>query len=56
MILAGILVGVVQGLATAYLDPVVGGAVGSVLPFVIMLLVLFIRPTGMFGWRTIERV
>jgi branched-chain amino acid transport system permease protein len=56
LLLAGVLVGVVQGLATAYLDPLVGGAVGSVLPFVIMLLVLFIRPTGMFGWRTIERV
>jgi len=27
-----------------------------VLPFVIMLLVLLIRPTGMFGWKTIERV
>lgn len=56
LLLAGILVGVVQGLGAAYLDPLVGGAVGSVLPFVIMLLVLFIRPTGMFGWRTIERV
>ena len=56
LLLAGILVGIVQGLAAAYLDPLLGGAVGSVLPFVIMLLVLFIRPTGMFGWRTIERV
>ena len=34
----------------------VGGAVGSILPFVIMLGILFIRPTGMFGWKTIERV
>ncbi len=56
LLLAGIIVGVVQGLAIAYLDPMVGGAVGSVLPFVIMLGILFIRPTGMFGWKTIERV
>jgi len=56
LLIAGILVGVVQGLATAYLDPIVGGAVGSVLPFVIMLIVLLVRPTGMFGWKTIERV
>lgn len=56
LLLAGVIVGVIQGLATAYLDPVVGGAVGSVLPFVIMLLILLIRPTGLFGWRTIERV
>lgn len=56
LLLAGVIVGVIQGLATAYLDPIVGGAVGSVLPFVIMLLILLIRPTGLFGWRTIERV
>ena len=47
---------VLTGLAVAYLDPWVGGAVGSVLPFLIMLGILFIRPTGMFGWKTIERV
>jgi len=56
LLVAGIIVGVIQGLAVAYLDPLVGGAVGSVLPFLIMLAILFIRPTGMFGWRTIERV
>jgi branched-chain amino acid transport system permease protein len=56
LLIAGIIVGVVQSLAVAYLDPLVGGAVGSILPFVIMLGILFIRPTGMFGWKTIERV
>ncbi|QXR35329.1 branched-chain amino acid ABC transporter permease [Alcaligenes aquatilis] len=56
LLLAGILVGVIQSLASAYLDPIVGGSLGSVFPFIIMLLVLLIRPTGMFGWKTIERV
>ena len=56
LLLAGVLVGVIQGLASAYLDPLVGGAIGSVFPFIIMLLMLLIRPTGMFGWKTIERV
>jgi branched-chain amino acid transport system permease protein len=56
LLLAGVLVGVIQGLASAYLDPLVGGALGSVFPFIIMLVVLLIRPTGMFGWKTIERV
>jgi len=56
LLVAGAIVGMVQGLATAYLDPLVGGAVGSVLPFIIMLLILLVRPTGLFGWRTIERV
>lgn len=56
VLLAGLIVGAVQGLVTAYVDPVIGGAVGSVFPFVIMLVILFVRPTGMFGWKTIERV
>ncbi|MEI2624031.1 MAG: branched-chain amino acid ABC transporter permease [Giesbergeria sp.] len=56
LLLAGVLVGVIQGLASAYLDPIVGGSLGSVFPFIIMLVVLLIRPTGMFGWKTIERV
>jgi branched-chain amino acid transport system permease protein len=56
LLLAGLLVGIVQALTMAYLDPLVGGAVGSVLPFIIMLLVLLFKPTGMFGWKTIERV
>lgn len=56
VLLAGLIVGIIQGLVTAYFDPVIGGSVGSVFPFVIMLVILFIRPTGMFGWKTIERV
>lgn len=56
LILAGILIGVVQGLAAGYLDPAFGASVSSILPFVIMLIILFVRPTGMFGWKTIERV
>lgn len=56
VLLAGLITGVIQGLVTAYVDPVVGGAVGSVFPFIIMLIILFVRPTGLFGWKTIERV
>ncbi|MCG8381242.1 MAG: branched-chain amino acid ABC transporter permease [Gammaproteobacteria bacterium] len=56
LILAGLIMGVVQGLAEGYLDPIVGGSVGSILPFFIMVFILFVRPTGLFGWKTIERV
>jgi len=56
LILAGVIVGVAQSLATNYLDPLVGGALGTVVPYLIMLGILLIRPTGLFGWRTIERV
>lgn len=56
VLLAGLIVGTIQGLVTAYVDPIIGGAVGSVFPFLIMLAILFIRPTGMFGWKIIQRV
>lgn len=56
VLLAGIIVGTIQGLVTAYLDPMIGGSVGSVFPMIVMLAILFIRPTGMFGWKTVERV
>ncbi|WP_428248226.1 branched-chain amino acid ABC transporter permease [Ferrovibrio sp.] len=56
VLLAGIIVGIIQGLVTAYIDPALGGSVGSVFPFIIMLAILFIRPTGMFGWKMVERV
>lgn len=56
LLLAGLIIGAVQGLGVGYLDPWIGAAIGSVLPFVIMVLILFVRPSGLFGWRTIERV
>lgn len=56
LLLAGAVMGVLQSLVGAYVDPVIGGSASSIVPYVFMLLMLFIRPTGMFGWRTIERV
>jgi branched-chain amino acid transport system permease protein len=56
LILAGIIIGIAQSLTTNYLDPLIGGSLGSVVPYIIMLAILLIRPTGLFGWRTIERV
>lgn len=53
---AGLIVGIATGLASLYLDPLVGGGVSTVFPYLIMLLVLFVRPSGLFGWKTIERV
>ena len=56
LMLAGAIVGMLQALVGAYVDPVIGGAASSVVPYVFMLGMLFVRPTGLFGWRTIERV
>ncbi len=56
LIPAGLIVGVATGLAAGYLDPIVGGSMGAVFPYIIMIAILFIRPTGLFGWEEIERV
>ena len=54
--LAGILIGVGEALAMAYLDPHTNGAASAVLPFCVMIGVLLIRPQGLFGWKKIERL
>lgn len=56
LILAGAIVGIVQALVAAYVDPAIGGSASSIVPFVFMLLILLVRPTGLFGWRHVERV
>jgi len=53
---AGVIVGVGEVLASRYLDPYTQGAASLVFPYVIMILVLLIRPQGLFGWKKIARL
>jgi branched-chain amino acid transport system permease protein len=55
-LVGGIIVGVCEALAGAYIDPL--GLVGfkDVAPYILLLIVLFIRPYGLFGTVRIERV
>jgi branched-chain amino acid transport system permease protein len=55
-IVAGFIIGVIENLAGGYIDPLVGGGVKEVVPFVILVLVLMIKPYGLFGKKEIERV
>ncbi|SNR53518.1 branched-chain amino acid ABC transporter permease [Blastococcus mobilis] len=56
LIPAGIIVGVAQGLAAGYIDPLIGGSFSAVFPYLVMVTILFLRPSGLFGWRIVERV
>ncbi|MBW2091835.1 MAG: branched-chain amino acid ABC transporter permease [Deltaproteobacteria bacterium] len=56
LVLAGLIIGVSIGVAEYLLDPIFQGGVASIFPYVIMLIVLLIRPSGLFGWKTIERI
>lgn len=55
-IVGGFAIGILQNMAGGYLDPLVGGGLKDVVPFIIVLLILMIKPHGLFGSRGIERV
>jgi branched-chain amino acid transport system permease protein len=57
-ILAGLILGVLENLAAGYLDPLMpsGGGLANVFPFLVMIIVLIIRPYGLFGLKRIERI
>lgn len=56
VLIAGIIVGLAESLATGILDPLVGGGTRDVVASVIILLTLLFRPHGLFGREHIERV
>jgi len=51
-LLGGIIVGVAESLGGHY----IGGEYSDIIPFILMLLILLVRPYGLFGERTIERI
>ncbi|MEW6124593.1 MAG: branched-chain amino acid ABC transporter permease [Pseudomonadota bacterium] len=56
VLVAGVLVGLAESLATGFLDPIVGGGTRDVVASVIILVTLLLRPHGLFGREHIERV
>ena len=55
-IIGGLAIGVIENLAGGYLDQIVGGGVKDVTPFVVLFLILLVKPYGLFGKKEIERV
>lgn len=55
-IVGGFIIGVLQSLAGGYLDPLVGGGLKEVVPFIVVVLILMVKPNGLFGKGGIERV
>ena len=56
VLLAGLIVGVCESLATGIIDPLVGGGTRDIVASVIILITLLVRPYGLFGREHIERV
>ncbi len=55
-VVGGFIVGLVENIAGGYLDPYVGGGVKDLAPFVVLVLILLIKPYGLFGKEDIERL
>ena len=55
-IVAGLIIGIAEGLASGYIDPLVGGGIAEVFAFAIAIVSLLIWPYGLFGLRRIERI
>lgn len=63
-VIGGLLIGVVEAVVSAYHRDIFDGSVlpelssniGPVTPFIVMFLVLLVRPYGLFGTKEVERV
>ena len=55
-VLGGLIIGILENLSGGYLDHYFGGGVKEVAPFVILVIILMIKPYGLFGTEEIERV
>ena len=57
-VVGGLIIGVVSVLCAGYQDELsfLGRGIGTTAPYVVMLLVLLVRPSGLFGTREVTRV
>ncbi|MDW8041396.1 MAG: branched-chain amino acid ABC transporter permease [Nitrososphaerota archaeon] len=55
-VVGGIFVGLAEVYSTYYLDEVFGGGFSKVFPLIVMLLIMLVRPYGLWGTERIERV
>ena len=56
VLIAGLIVGILEYLSGLYLDPIVGASTREIAPYCILVLVLMIKPYGLFGLPRIERI
>jgi branched-chain amino acid transport system permease protein len=55
-IVGGVIIGILENLSGGYIDPAVGGGAKEIAPYIVLILILMLKPYGLFGKRTIERV
>jgi branched-chain amino acid transport system permease protein len=57
-LVGGLLIGITESLASGYQDHLLflGRGFGDVVPYVVMIIVLLVRPSGLFGTKELTRV
>jgi len=55
-ILAGLLLGMLESVASGYLDPLLGGGTRDLVVAAMLILTVMVRPHGLFGRHDIERI
>ncbi|MDY6881094.1 MAG: branched-chain amino acid ABC transporter permease [Desulfatiglans sp.] len=55
-VIAGVLLGLLETFAAGYLDPFVGGGLKDVAAYIALLILLWVKPYGLFGLVKIERI
>ncbi|WP_342709586.1 branched-chain amino acid ABC transporter permease [Bradyrhizobium sp. B124] len=55
-IVGGLLIGAIEKLAEVYVGPLFGGGIEAWAAYVVALVLLLVRPSGLFGQKLVERV
>lgn len=55
-IMAGFFIGVLENMTVGFLGPFLGTGIKDVFPFVVLVIILMVKPYGLFGKEIIERV
>src|SRR4051812_5290531 len=55
-VLAGLLLGILENVASGYLDPKLGGGTRELVVAAVLILTIMVRPHGLFGREDIERI
>jgi branched-chain amino acid transport system permease protein len=55
-VLAGLLLGIVENVASGFLDPLLGGGTRELVIAAVLILTIMVRPHGLFGRHDIERI
>lgn len=55
-VVGGLFIGVLESLAAGYISPAIGGASEQVVAYLTLLIILLLKPYGLFGRQGIERL